>query len=81
MLSIIKIIKYDLQKLNLEYQFITNDAGRVAIILPKDAFVESVLEDIGDQNISKGIIEYKSTKMEGNPIKAPQMSPTVISPG
>ena len=66
LLSIIKIIKYDLQKLNLEYQFITNDAGRVAIILPKDAFVESVLEDIGDQNISKGIIEYKSTKMEGN---------------
>ena len=64
--SIIKIIKFDLEKLNLEYRFITSDAGRVAIILPKDAFVESVLEDVEDQNISRGIVEYKSIRMEGN---------------
>lgn len=66
LLSIIKIIKYDLDKLNLDYQFVTNDAGRVAVILPKDALVESVLDDVDDQNISKGIVEYKSLRMEGN---------------
>ena len=63
---IIKVIEFDLEKLNLEYQFINNDAGCVAIILPKEALVESVIEDVEDQNISRGIIEYKSIKMEGN---------------
>lgn len=64
--NIIKIIDFDLDKLNLKYEFIENNAGKVAIIIPKDELLESTLEVINDGNISRKLIEYKSIKMDGN---------------
>ena len=64
--DLIKIIKIDLEKLDLKCEFIESAAGKVVIIIPKDELLESVLDDITDDNISRKLIEYKSIKMEGN---------------
>ena len=63
----IKVIDYDLNKLSLKYEFIDTDAGKVAMIIPKDILLETVL-DHADDDLSANLIRYKSLKMEGNVI-------------
>ena len=64
--SCIQVIDFDLNKLNLKYELINNELGRIAIIVPKDELLESVLDDIDDTSVSANLIKYKALKTEGN---------------
>ena len=65
--EIIKVIGYDLEKLNLVRKLINDDNyGPLYIIIPNDIILESALTIVDDSNIQNYLIEYKSSHNDGN---------------
>ena len=65
--TIIKIINYDLDKMNLTRESINKEEfGKVIIIIPKDELLESVLSNSKNQDVKEYLIEYKSSHNDGN---------------
>jgi len=65
--DILKIINYDLDKMNLGQKSIEIDKmGKIVIIIPKDELLDQILKDNKDINVNDYLIEYKSSHNDGN---------------
>ena len=65
--DVIRVIDYDLRKLNLTKKKIEhNEFGNIIVIIPNDELLEKTLEDISDRNIQDYLIEYSSSRCDGN---------------
>ena len=64
--SIERIVKTNANKLNLVAKEIETDIGTVTTFIPNDAMLEKTLEEIEDSNIQNYLIEYASSRTNGN---------------
>ena len=65
-ISILKLIDWDLEKLSLTRKTIESKLGKVTVIVPKDILLEEALSIANDKDVQDSLIVYKSTKLEGN---------------
>ena len=66
-MDLMRIINFDLTKLNLTYQIVQNELlGDIALIIPKNLVVDEPLKETKYKNIRPFLVEYMSKHNEGN---------------
>ena len=63
--AMVKLIDFDLKKLNLIANRIESDIGEIIMIGPKNELLETTLEIINDNNIESKLIRYNSNNLVG----------------
>lgn len=63
--AMVKLIEFDLKKLNLNADKIESDLGEIVRIGPKNELLEATLDIVNDENIESKLIRYNSSNMVG----------------
>ena len=63
--SMVKLIEFDLKKLNLDKNKIESDIGEIITIGPKNELLENALDIINNDNIESKLIRYNSSNLVG----------------